>query len=79
MRWLDSITDSVDTNLHKLQRQWRTEEPSMLQSMGSRRVGHDLVTRQQHPYLWGGSYSLGIFLKIKYISGYKALSTVSRR
>ena len=79
MRWLDSITDSVDTNLHKLQRRWRTEEPSMLQSMGSRRVGHDLVTQQQHPYLWGRSYSLGIFLKIKYINGYKALSTVSKR
>ena len=28
-------------------RQWRTEEPSTLQSMGSWRVGHDLVTEQQ--------------------------------
>ena len=30
---------------------WRipwTEEPGGLQSMGSQRVGHDLVTKQQH-------------------------------
>ena len=27
--------------------QWRTEEPGVLQSMGSQRVGHDLVTEQQ--------------------------------
>ena len=29
------------------ERQWRTEEPAMLQSMGSQRVGYDLVTEQQ--------------------------------
>ena len=29
------------------QRQWRTEEPSMLSSMGLQRVRHDLVTEQQ--------------------------------
>ena len=29
------------------ERQWRTEEPGMLQSMGSQRVGHDLVTERQ--------------------------------
>ena len=27
-----------------------TEEPGGLQSMGSQRVGHDLVTKQQQPY-----------------------------
>ena len=26
---------------------WRTEEPCVLQSMGSQRVGHDLATEQQ--------------------------------
>ena len=28
-------------------RQWRTEEPRVLQSMGLQRVGHDLVTEKQ--------------------------------
>ena len=33
-------------------RWWRTGEPGMLQSMGSQKVGHDLVTkRQQHAYI----------------------------
>ena len=33
--------------LSKLQRQWKTGEPGLLQSMGSQRVGHDLTTEQQ--------------------------------
>ena len=48
-RWLDSITDSVDVNLFKLQEIYRgTGRPGMLQSLGSQGVGHDLVTEQQH-------------------------------
>ena len=50
MRWLDSISDLMDINLSKLRRQWRTEEPDMLQSMGLQRVNHDLAIEQQQHY-----------------------------
>ena len=39
MRWLDSITDSM--NLSNSRKEWWTEEPGMVQSMGSQRVGHN--------------------------------------
>ena len=44
-RWLGSITDSMDMNLSKFGRQWRTEEPGL--SMGSQRVTHNLATDQK--------------------------------
>ena len=47
MRWLDDITDSVDMNLGKLQEMVRDRQACVLQSMGSRRVRHDLATEQQ--------------------------------
>ena len=44
VRWLDSITDSMVTNLSKLQETVKAEKPGMLQSTGSLR---DLATEQQ--------------------------------
>ena len=35
--------DSTDMNLGKLQEMVRDGKPGMLQSMGSQKVGHDLV------------------------------------
>ena len=46
VRWLDSITDSMDMNLSKLQEIVKTGEPGMLQSMGLQRGKQDLATEQ---------------------------------
>ena len=43
MKWLDDITDLMHMHLSKLQ---KTEEPDILQSMGSQRARHDLATEQ---------------------------------
>ena len=49
MGWLGSITALMDSA--NSGRKWRAEEPGMLQSMGSQRVGLDLPTEQQHLYI----------------------------
>ena len=49
-RWLDNITDSVEVNLSKLQEIVKGREAGTLQSMGSQRVRHDLVTEKQHEH-----------------------------
>ena len=46
VRWLDSITDSMDMNLSKLREIVKTGEPGMLQSMGLQRGKQDLATEQ---------------------------------
>ena len=52
MRWLESITDSMDTNLSKLQEIVEDREPGMLQSMRSQRVWPHLGTEQQQIYIY---------------------------
>ena len=45
-------------------RWWGTRRPSMLQSTGSKRVGHDLLTKQQQ-HGWEYCYrGLGIYLRV---------------
>ena len=43
VRWPDKIIDSIDLSLGKLWEMVQNRKPGMLQSMGSQRVGHDLV------------------------------------
>ena len=47
IRWLNSITDSMDLNLSKLWKIIKDRKPDVLQSMGLQRVRHDLATEQQ--------------------------------
>ena len=46
-RWLDSIIDSTDMNLTKLQEIAKDREACLQQFMGSQRVVHNLVTEEQ--------------------------------
>ena len=48
MKWLDDITNSMDMSLSKLWELVMDRKSGVLQSMGSQRVGHNLVTEQQH-------------------------------
>ena len=44
MRWLDSITGSMDMGLGGIRNWWWTGRPGVLRFMGSQRVGHDWAT-----------------------------------
>ena len=47
MRWLDSITDSMNVSWASTGRWWRTGKPGVLWSLGPHRIRHDWVTEQQ--------------------------------
>ena len=47
LKWLDSITGSVNMNLVNSGRWWGMWRPGELQFMGLQRVGHDWATEQQ--------------------------------
>ena len=51
MRWLDSITDSMNISLNKLQEIVKESKAWCVAVHGWQRVGHDLVTEQQQQHM----------------------------
>ena len=66
IRWLNSIIDSMDMNLSKLQETVKDREACLLQSMGWQRVRYNLVTEAlQAPLSFTISRSLLRFMSIE--------------
>jgi len=67
MRWLDGITDSMDTSLNNSGTWWLTGRPGVLQSMGLQRVRHDwsreLNWVEANNFLGPHLHGLTIYLK----------------
>ena len=51
MRWLDSLTDSVDVSLSKSKKIVKDREAWCAAVMESQRVRHDLATEEQQQYI----------------------------
>ena len=64
MKWLHSITNSMDMNWANSRSWWRMEEPGVLQSIGLQRVRYNLTTEQQQLYVTGVQYSDSQFSKV---------------
>ena len=57
-RWLDSISDSMDINVNKLQ-ETAEDRGACRAAVGSQRVGHDIATEQQLQCSRSDSHSRG--------------------
>ena len=57
MRWLVGIHIQWTWGWARSGRWWRTGKPSVLQLMGSQRVGQDWLTEQQQYWVWVGPKS----------------------
>ena len=62
IKWLDSITDSMNIIWANSGRWWRTEKPGMVQSMVLQKVGCDLMIEQQFFSQFLGEYCVHINL-----------------